>query len=366
MLLNAEKQVRPGTVTSDLIKDRLPASVLSEALALLDGSRPLTADWDLGDFEVFGAAEATRSTGLVTKSQLDAAVAGFNYVEPVRLYADSNIDIATGGLIDVDGVTVADGDRVALGSQTDPIENGIYVASAGAWTRATDVDEDSEISRGIAFFVSEGGNYTNSGYWSSTQVISIGTDAISFIEFNKPVFKFGTAFTQSGSTVTLNLDPDGAVYLSGNGVAVKLNGSSLTATADGLAISTGGVTNDMLAGSIALSKLAEGGELLKRDGSVALTADLPAGGNKITGLADGVAADDAATVGQVPVLVSEEPTGTKDGVNTDFTLSAEPTGILMVFWNGQLRSDVSYVGTTLTTDGFLVEASDSLAVVFSH
>jgi len=38
---------------------------------------------------------------------------------------------------------------------------------------------------------------------------------------------------------------------------------------------------------------------LAADGSIALTGDLDAGGNKVTGLADGVAPDDAATVGQV-------------------------------------------------------------------
>ena len=38
----------------------------------------------------------------------------------------------------VDGVTTIANDRVLVISQTDPIENGIYLAKVGAWTRATD------------------------------------------------------------------------------------------------------------------------------------------------------------------------------------------------------------------------------------
>jgi hypothetical protein len=46
--------------------------------------------------------------------------------------------------------------------------------------------------------------------------------------------------------------------------------------------------------AIATSKLADGADFLKRDGSVALTANLPAGGFSITGLAAPVGANDAA------------------------------------------------------------------------
>lgn len=366
MLINAEHQVRDKTLTESKLKDKLTPSALSDLVALLDGSRPLENDWTLGGFKILGAGEATAADGLITKSQLDAAIAGFDYIQPVDYLSNVDVDIATGGLLTVDNVVVSEGDRVALIAQTDSTENGVYTASSGAWSRATDVDSDSEFSRGIAFFVVAGEEYANSGWWSATQSITVGTDAINFVEFNKPIYKFGSAFTTTGSLVTLNIDPDGGVYLSGNGAAIKLDGSSLSVTSAGLTINTGGVTNDMLAGGISLSKLSDGGELLKRDGSVALTGDLPMGGNKITGLANGVDDTDAATVGQVPSLVNEAPVGTKDGVNKDFTLSAEPTGVLLVFWNGQLRSDVSYVGTTLTTDGFNVEASDSLTVLFSH
>lgn len=67
-------------------------------------------------------------------------------------------------------------------------------------------------------------------------------------------------------------------------------------------IKSGTITNTEINASaaIALSKLAEA--VLQADGGQPLTGNLPAGGNKITGLADGTADTDSATVGQLNAL----------------------------------------------------------------
>lgn len=99
-----------------------------------------------------------------------------NYKRPVRVAAYSNVDVATGGLVTIDGVTVAAGDRVALLVQTTATENGIWIASAGAWSRATDADTSAKLV-GAHFTVSEG--TSNSGAlrisnWNQNNVL--GTD----------------------------------------------------------------------------------------------------------------------------------------------------------------------------------------------
>jgi len=69
-------------------------------------------------------------------------------------------------------------------------------------------------------------------------------------------------------------------------LSVKLvpsaSGGALTATANGINIDDGSVTNDMLAGNIADSKLA--GTYLYADGSRAMTGDLDMGGNRVINL----------------------------------------------------------------------------------
>lgn len=77
----------------------------------------------------------------------------------------------------------------------------------------------------------------------------------------------------------------------------------------------GSVTNAKLAGSIGLDKLAEA--VLQADGGQALTADLPAGGFKITGLGTPTANGDAATKSYVDgVAQGLDPKGSALAVST--------------------------------------------------
>lgn len=94
-----------------------------------------------------------RRTGTVTNAneipnlaQVQAIAEGLAVTkEAVIVCTDSNIDLATGGLLTIDGITLTAGQRVLVKSQTDPVENGIYDAAVGAWSRSDDADEQSEL-----------------------------------------------------------------------------------------------------------------------------------------------------------------------------------------------------------------------------
>jgi hypothetical protein len=53
------------------------------------------------------------------------------------------------GLADVDGKTISDGSRILVRAQTDPSENGIYVAAAGAWSRASVMNTANEAAAAV-------------------------------------------------------------------------------------------------------------------------------------------------------------------------------------------------------------------------
>jgi len=78
----------------------------------------------------------------------------FNVVlEPCR-YA-SNINIPLSGLT-IGSYTLTDGDRILVKSQTNPVENGIYNAHSGAWTRSTDFDAPTDVFPHISIPVKDG------------------------------------------------------------------------------------------------------------------------------------------------------------------------------------------------------------------
>lgn len=65
---------------------------------------------------------------------------------PVTVATSSNITLS--GTQTIDSVAVVANDRVLVRAQTDNTENGIYVVSAGAWTRATDFNAADDVING--------------------------------------------------------------------------------------------------------------------------------------------------------------------------------------------------------------------------
>lgn len=84
---------------------------------------------------------------------------------------------ALSGLTAVDGVTIGAGDPVALPFQTNPIENGRYLASAGTWTRAG----GPPIVPGATWEILQGTIYGNRQLVCTNDTVPVvGTDAITF------------------------------------------------------------------------------------------------------------------------------------------------------------------------------------------
>jgi len=64
----------------------------------------------------------------------------------------------------VDGIQSAVGDRVLVKNQTDARENGIYVVAPGAWARAVDFNQSSDLATGSVVGVTEGALNANTLY----------------------------------------------------------------------------------------------------------------------------------------------------------------------------------------------------------
>lgn len=183
------RQVADGAIT----KEKIPAGAGLETTKLADGAEFLKRD---GSVAWTGAQNAngnnfsnlpaaTQAGQAVEFVQLNNALSNLNNMfaakQPVRVASTANVTIATPGTA-IDGVTLANGDRVLLKDQTTQSQNGIYVfnGSGSALTRATDFDAWTEIP-GATIPVTEGSTNNDVIYLSTANAGgTIGTTAITF------------------------------------------------------------------------------------------------------------------------------------------------------------------------------------------
>lgn len=90
-----------------------------------------------------------------------------------------------GGLITVGNITVSAGDRILVVGQTNKVQNGIYIASVGTWSRASDMALTSTVDPGVSVWVIDGGDSKNRlSHWMLTSpssgTISVGVTATSW------------------------------------------------------------------------------------------------------------------------------------------------------------------------------------------
>lgn len=97
----------------------------------------------------------------------------------VRVATTGNITLA--GLQTIDGVTLSANDRVLVWQQNTATENGIYLAQAGAWLRATDANETTDFEVGKEVNVLQGNTHASAIFINNTpDPVGIGSSNIVF------------------------------------------------------------------------------------------------------------------------------------------------------------------------------------------
>lgn len=198
---------------------------------------------NLNGNEVVGLpATPAGATSAVSKAYVDSVATGLDVKNSVVTATTGNI--TREGLISVGSVTVSADDRVLVKDQTNPSENGIYIAALGAWSRAADatVGTGATLSLGAFTFV-EGGTNQGKGY----------------------VYSAANTWSQFSDTGALGAG-DGITIGSGT-IAVKAKtGGNIEVTTDGVDVT----------GQIPVSKGGTGAATLtgyvKGDGVNAMTA----------------------------------------------------------------------------------------------
>ena len=169
------------------------------------------------------------ATDIVNKLYVDTVAQGLNPKAACKAGTLTNITLS--GLQTIDGYSVLAGNRVLVKNQTATADNGIYVASASAWTRATDMDVWAEVPG--AYTVVLNGSQANTAWVStSADTGTIGVTPITFVQFSGvSTYYAGTGLTLASNTFSITPVGTAGTYGSASAVPVFTTNASGQVTA---------------------------------------------------------------------------------------------------------------------------------------
>jgi hypothetical protein len=221
-----------------------------------------TSDVAFGTRKITGLGDPTNPQDAATKFYVDSVAQGIDAKASVRAATTANITLS--GAQTIDGVSVIAGDRVLVKNQSTLSQNGLYVAAAGAWTRAADMDTWAEVPSSFVFVEQGSSNADTSWVCSSDAGGTLGTTDIVW-------FQFGSASAYLGGN---------GLVLTGNTFDVVGTANRIVANADSIDIASTyvGQTSITTLGTIATGVW---------NGTVITVAHGGTGTNTLTGLVKG-------------------------------------------------------------------------------
>jgi len=265
-------------------------------LAVSSGQLSANVDIGMNSNKVIGLAAGTAATDAVNKSQLDGALQGLSakkaarvatlQVLPGTMIADGGTPLTTEraydlvaktitwfaseGPLAIDGITLANGDRILVKDESatsGPAAgegrkyNGIYIrTSQDVWTRSTDFDEVTPINeiQGAYVPVQLGTANEAKFFVQSGTVSTLDTDNINFVFFNAIAtgISGGAGIANASGLISADLAALGGLKLIGAGNAAQIGvdyAADFTIGAgDNLPVSATSLTSTSGAGSIGI------------------------------------------------------------------------------------------------------------------
>lgn len=187
---------------------------------------------DVNNSRISNITDPTQAQDAATKAYVDAVKQSLDIKDSVRAATTANITIASSlnNGDTLDGVTLADGDRVLVKDQTTASENGIYIVGSTP-VRSADANTSSEVTSGMFCFVTEGTANGDNGFVLTTNdPITLDTTNLTFAQFSGAgQIVAGDALSKSGNTLHVN---DDNITLEVNNDTLRIKGITTTAIGD--------------------------------------------------------------------------------------------------------------------------------------
>ena len=189
-----------GTFTKVTVNAKGLTTAASQA-SLSDLSSP-TGSFSMGSQLLTNLLDPVNDQDAATKYYVDSVAQGLDTKASVVAATTANITLS--GAQTIDGVSVLAGERVLVKNQTATSANGIYVASAGAWSRSADANTWEELVSAYVF-VEEGSSQGDSGWVCTVNSGgTLGTTPVTWTQFSGAgTYLAGTGLTLTGSTFSI-------------------------------------------------------------------------------------------------------------------------------------------------------------------
>lgn len=193
-----------GTYTKITINAKGLATAGAQA-SLSDLSAP-SADFGFGGNRLTNLADPVSDQDAATKVYVDNIAQGLDVKASVVAGTQGNITLSGLGTQSGGdwGATLTAGDRILVKNQTNPAENGIYVASSTSWARSADANTWAELVSAYTF-VETGSTLADTGWVCTVNAGgTLGTTPVTWSQFSGAgTYQAGTGLTLTGNTFSI-------------------------------------------------------------------------------------------------------------------------------------------------------------------
>jgi phage-related tail fiber protein len=188
----------------------------------LAANETVTGNWSFN--APVTVAQPVSDNHAATKLYVDNAITGLDFKQSVRVATTANITLS--GTQTIDGIAVAVGDRVLVKNQSAAYQNGIYTVAASAWARATDANENAEVTSGLYLFVEQGAENGSTGWVLSTaNPITVGATNLTFTQFTGlGQMTAGAGVYATGSTINVGTASTSRIVVNADNIDLATSG----------------------------------------------------------------------------------------------------------------------------------------------
>lgn len=220
-----------------------------------------TGTVDVNGARITQVGAPVSDTDAVNKAYVDTVAEGLHVHASVKVATTGTLATITGGSVTynngtsgvgatltlgvaltiLDGYSLQNGDRILVKDQANAAHNGIYTWATGGTvlTRAVDFDSGAEMAGGDFTFVDNGTSYGNTGWVCADEVVTVGTDAVNWVQFSGAgTYTAGDGLSLTGTTFAVNVAASGGIEISADNLQLKstLAGNGLTISSGVLAV----------------------------------------------------------------------------------------------------------------------------------